>query len=88
MLSPGIAGRGRCPRTPSPRYPPRPDQPLDRVRFGDHVHLGAQRLHHPVGGQVAARVGDAHDPVALLAAIMTSTTPRLPKEDSISLEPD
>jgi hypothetical protein len=41
MLSPGIASRGRCPRTPSPRCPPRPDQPLDRVRFGDHVHLGA-----------------------------------------------
>ncbi len=44
---------------------PRAEEPADRVRLGDDVHLGAERLHQPPGGQVAAGVGDAQEPVAL-----------------------
>ena len=41
------------------------EEPALGVRLVEGVHLGAERFHHLLGGQIAAAVRDAHEPVAL-----------------------
>lgn len=64
LVEPHVAGVGG---TPSPHVVhPRTEEAAGRVgHLGDHVHLGAERLHQQPGLQVAAGVGHAQEPVAL-----------------------